>query len=106
MDRRALADCLLRRFDRQAGRFSFQAKGSGKSGVIAVSRCGQEVLERTACEITDQAVHLRLEVGFPANGRTINGALVSGLPLGITFSMFPAPSMTKVERTTPMLTLP
>ena len=93
VDRRALADCLLRRFDRQAGRFSFQAKGSGKSGVIAVSRCGQEVLERTACEITDQAVHLRFEVGFPANGRTINATelekiLFEYLPVCVEQSLF------------------
>ena len=93
VDRRALADCLLRRFDRQAGRFSFQAKGSGKSGVIAVSRCGQEVLERTACEITDQAVHLRFEVGFPANGRTINAPelekiLFEYLPVCVEQSLF------------------
>ena len=93
VDRRALADCLLRRFDRQAGRFSFQAKGSGKSGVIAVSRCGQEVLERTACEITDQAVHLRFEVGFPANGRTINAPelekiLFEYLPMCVEQSLF------------------
>lgn len=93
VDRRALADCLLRRFDWQAGRFSFQAKGSGKSGVIAVSRCGQEVLERTACEITDQAVHLRFEVGFPANGRTINAPelekiLFEYLPVCVEQSLF------------------
>ena len=93
VDRRALADCLLRRFDRQASRFSFQAKGSGKSGVIAVSRCGQEVLERTACEITDQAVHLRFEVGFPANGRTINAPelekiLFEYLPVCVEQSLF------------------
>lgn len=93
VDRRALADCLLRRFDRQAGRFSFQAKGSGKSGVIAVSRCGQEVLERTACEITDQTVHLRFEVGFPANGRTINAPelekiLFEYLPVCVEQSLF------------------
>ena len=45
----ALQDELTRRFARQAARLSFQAKGSGQSGLIAVSRCGQEVLERTAC---------------------------------------------------------
>ena len=71
-DRRALADYLLRRFGRQADRFRFQAKGSGKSGLISVSRPGQEVLERTACEIGQEEIILRFEVGFPANGRTIN----------------------------------
>lgn len=37
-----------------------------------MTRCGQEVLERTACEITDQGIIARFFVGFPANGRTIN----------------------------------
>ena len=68
----ALEDYLIRRFHRQADKFCFQAKGSGKSGIITVSRCGQEVLERTACEIASDGVIVRFEVGFPANGRTIN----------------------------------
>jgi predicted ABC-class ATPase len=71
-NRRALEDWLLRRFARQAGRFSRQAKGSGKSGVLAVTAPGQEVLERTDCEVRNGAVTVRFEVGFPANGRTIN----------------------------------
>ncbi len=70
--RTALEDYLLRRFARQAARFSRQAHGSGKSGVLSVTSPGQEVLERTDCQIRDGAVTLRFEVGFPANGRTIN----------------------------------
>ena len=68
----ALEDYLIRRFHKQADKFCFQAKGSGKSGIITVSRCGQEILERTACEITAKEIIVRFEVGFPANGRTIN----------------------------------
>lgn len=69
----ALEDHLLRRFYGKAGKYSFQAKGSGKSGVIAVMRPGQEVLPRSAVELTkDGGVIVRFEVGFPANGRTIN----------------------------------
>ena len=70
----ALQDALTRRFGHQAEQISYQAKGSGHSGLIAVSRCGQEVLERTACQLDPQTggILLRLEVGFPANGRTIN----------------------------------
>lgn len=69
----ALEDHLLRRFARAAGKYSFQAKGSGKSGVIAVMRPGQEVLVRSAVEIGKSgALVARFEVGFPANGRTIN----------------------------------
>ena len=71
-NRTALEDYLLRRFGRQAGHFSHQAKGSGKSGVLAVTAPGQEVLERTDCGVRSGRVTLRFEVGFPANGRTIN----------------------------------
>lgn len=74
VQRVALQDELTRQFGRQAAQCSFQAKGSGQSGLIAVSRCGPEVLERTACRMDPESgdLLLRLEVGFPANGRTIN----------------------------------
>lgn len=68
----ALQDYLNRQFEQQVYHFSFKAKGSGKSGLISVSRCGQEILDRTACEITDTDLTARFTVGFPANGRTIN----------------------------------
>ena len=68
----ALQDYLTRRFHESVEKFLFKAKGSGKSGLISVSRCGQEVLERTACFIDKGVVEVRFEVGFPANGRTIN----------------------------------
>ncbi|WP_274421182.1 ABC-ATPase domain-containing protein [Blautia sp. XA-2221] len=67
-----LCDYLTRQFERQINRFSFKAKGSGKSGLISVSHCGQEVLKRTACEVTSQEIIARFFIGFPANGRTIN----------------------------------
>ena len=41
----ALQDELIRQFARASGKYSFQAKGSGKSGLLSVTRCGQEVLE-------------------------------------------------------------
>ena len=70
----ALQDHLIRIFAKQIEQYSFQAKGSGKSGVISVSRCGQEILERTACTVQEKTgdIIVRFEVGFPANGRTIN----------------------------------
>lgn len=67
-----LADYLTRQFEQQVNRYTFRAKGSGKSGLISVSRCSQEVLVRTACEITDREIIARFFIGFPANGRTIN----------------------------------
>ena len=70
----ALQDFLLRGFSRAVDKVSFKAKGSGKSGLLSVSRCSQEILERTACTIQPGSGELKLcmEVGFPANGRTIN----------------------------------
>lgn len=70
----ALQDSLLRRFGKQLEPYSFQAKGSGKSGLLTISKPGPEILERTACSLDPNTgdLILRLEVGFPANGRTIN----------------------------------
>ena len=64
----ALQDELTRQFGRQAAQFSFQVKGSGQSGLISVSRCGQEVLERTACRLDPQrgGILLRLDDYRPA----------------------------------------
>lgn len=70
----ALEDHLIRLFYREISALSFKAKGSGKSGLMAVSHPGQEVLERSACHIDDRQgdIILRFSVGFPANGRSIN----------------------------------
>ena len=70
----ALEDFLLRGFARAVDKISFQAKGSGKSGLIAVSHPGQEILERTACQVDSRNgdVYFRFHVGFPARGRTID----------------------------------
>lgn len=70
----AVQDYLLRMFAKHIEKYSFQAKGSGKSGLMSVSRPGQEILERSACEIDAKTggIVLRMEIGFPANGRTVN----------------------------------
>ena len=85
--RRALEDALVRRFQRETGRLTERAKGSGKSGLIESSRPGQEVLERTACRVKTPGgeILFRFYVGFPAFGRSIAaGELVS-----ILFEMLP-----------------
>lgn len=69
----ALEDLLVRRFAAEAKRASFRVRGSGKSGLIATSSPGPEVLPRSACEVGDEGVLLRLEMGFPAHGRTVDG---------------------------------
>ena len=67
----ALRDYIVREAGRQFEKYNFKAKGSGKSGLMSISRCGQEVLERSACEIDAVGIILRFHVGFPASGRTI-----------------------------------
>lgn len=69
----ALEDVLLRRFSRALAACSMRAGGSGKSGVLATTRPGQEVLARSACEVRGGAVTLRFETGLPAHGRTVDG---------------------------------
>lgn len=89
-----LQDQLTRAFGRAIQKGSFQAKGSGKSGLLSVSRCGQQVLERTALRIAgDGAITLRFEAGFPASGRTIQAGelgkmLFTILPEGVRSSLF------------------
>lgn len=75
----ALQDHITRQFSRQTAEYSFQAKGSGKSGILSVTKCGQEILERSACTIDPSTgnVTIRFEAGFPANGRTINARELS-----------------------------
>src|SRR5699024_6666753 len=46
----AFEDHLVRRFSRELARFSCKVGGSGKSGLLATSRPGPEVLARSACE--------------------------------------------------------
>lgn len=88
-----LCDYLTRQFEKQISQYSFRAKGSGKSGLLTVSHCGQEVFSRTACEITEKGITARFFVGFPANGRTINATelekiLFDFLPVCIQKSFF------------------
>lgn len=77
----ALRDYLTRQFDK-ATYSNSSKRGTGKSGLIAVTRFGQEVLERTAAFIISSTasdiadlggVELRFVVGLPAGGRSILG---------------------------------
>lgn len=84
----ALQDYLNRLFYQEIEKYTFKAKGSGKSGLISVSRCGQEILERSAVTIHPEngGLHIRLAAGFPANGRTINASQLER----ILFDFLPA----------------
>lgn len=69
----ALQDYLLCLFSNVIKKISFQVKGSGKSGMIITTSPKAEILERTSCTVnqTTGDLIMRLEIGFPAYGRTV-----------------------------------
>ena len=68
----ALQDMILRRFSSRLSNVSGKAGGSGKSGNMSASRPGQEILDRSACQLSPEGeVTLRFYAGFPAAGRTV-----------------------------------
>ncbi len=67
-----LADFLLRLFSRECGAAD-RRRGTGKSGMVAIDRPGQEILQRTAVIVDDEGIEPRFFVGLPARGRSILG---------------------------------
>ncbi|MEM8953693.1 MAG: ABC-ATPase domain-containing protein [Verrucomicrobiota bacterium] len=53
--------------------------GSGKSGKFGNDRPGQEVVERTAVMVTEDAVEARFFVGLPAQGRRVLGRAAAAM---------------------------
>ena len=67
----AVADYLTREFYFNINRCSERVFGSGKSGLIAISKCPQEILNRTSIIINEHEIEARFYVGFPARGRSV-----------------------------------
>ena len=67
----ALRDFLTRRFAEASRRFCKGNRGMGSSGVIAIDRPGQEVLERTSAFVGEGYVEARFVMGLPAFGRSV-----------------------------------
>ena len=67
----ALGDFLTRLFSKNIYKYGEKIFGSGKSGLIEISRCPQQILERTSVIIDDEKVEARFYVGFPARGRSV-----------------------------------
>lgn len=65
-------DFLTRQFHQLAQQHQ-RRSGTGKSGLIAITQPGPEILERTAAFIDDEQVEIRFWVGLPARGRRIDG---------------------------------
>ena len=67
----AVCDFLTRLFYFNINKFGEKIFGSGKSGLISISRCPQEILERTSVVINKDNIEVRFYVGFPAKGRSV-----------------------------------
>ena len=67
----AVCDFLTRLFSKNIKNQSEKIFGSGKSGLIEISRCPQEILERTAIIRSKNFFEARFYVGFPARGRSV-----------------------------------
>ena len=66
----AVCDFLTRLFNKNIKKHGEKIFGSGKSGLIEISRCPQEILERTSI-IIGNTIEARFYVGFPAKGRSV-----------------------------------
>jgi len=69
----ALEDYLTRAFDSAVQRAVKGHRGTGRSGLIAVDRPGQEILERTSAVVRSDWVEVRFVMGLPAAGRRVLG---------------------------------
>lgn len=69
----ALQDYLTRQFGKAVSKFIFQAKGSGKSGLIGISRCGQEVLDGLHLKLRMEIFWYGLKLDFrQMDGRSMH----------------------------------
>ncbi|WP_338630976.1 ABC-ATPase domain-containing protein [Clostridium baratii] len=67
----AVQDFITRLFYQNINKYGDRVMGSGKSGMISISKCPQEILDRTSVVIDDNKIEARFEVGFPARGRSV-----------------------------------
>ena len=66
-----ICDFLTRLFSKNIKNQSEKVFGSGKSGLIEISKCSQQVIERTSIIINNEKIEARFYVGFPAKGRSV-----------------------------------
>ena len=64
----AVQDYLTRAFYKNINMQYKRVFGSGKSGVVSISRCSQEIIDRTSVIVDNEKIEARILVGFPARG--------------------------------------
>lgn len=69
----ACTDFLTRSFALAIRKNAGGSRGTGKSGLLAIDQCRQEILARTAMVITTEYVEARFVMGLPARGRSVLG---------------------------------
>lgn len=67
----AVSDFLTRLFYFNINKYGEKIFGSGKSGLVTISKSPQEILERTSIVINNDNIEARFYVGFPARGRSV-----------------------------------
>jgi len=75
----AVSDFLTRTFRNSINHFNSGINGTGKSGLLTIDRCGQEMLERTSVLIRRDRIEARFEIGLPAAGRRILGKAANNI---------------------------
>lgn len=75
----AVSDFLTRTFGKNINHFNKNKNGTGKSGLISINKCGQEMLERTSVLIKENYIEVRFEVGLPSIGRRVLGKSTSNI---------------------------
>lgn len=88
----ALRDFIARAFNSASEKFSLGNRGSGKSGLLSMSRPGQQILERSSVVVTHMYAEARFGMGLPAFGRSVAGKHAEAmffeeLPKIVRFSM-------------------
>jgi predicted ABC-class ATPase len=68
----AFRDFLARQFHRSCVQFCAGRRGTGNSGLITIAEPGQEIQDRTSIRTSETSIEVRLFIGFPASGRSIN----------------------------------
>lgn len=68
----ALRDYITRQFESVVKNFSSH-RGTGNSGLIAITFVGQSILDRSCALINEKFVEVRFIVGLPGRGRSISG---------------------------------
>ena len=82
----ALEDFIGRSFSAAINSKVKGKRGSGRSGEVSIAAYGQEVLERNAVLVSDGAIEVRIQIGLPAEGRSVD----SKQALSMLFEEIPA----------------